>query len=83
MFTYYYYTWKKFTEELNDSKGRIKKNILKISKNVRNPPENVPKSSVYLRQPSLIFRNLLKSSSNLRQSSVVVGSLRVIFGVLR
>ena len=32
---------KKFTEETNDSKGRPKKNLLKISENVRNPPENV------------------------------------------
>ena len=34
---------KKFTEELNDSQGGTKKNTLKISENVRNPSENVPK----------------------------------------
>ena len=54
---------KTITED--DSKGRTKKNTLKIFKNVRNPSENVPKSSVYLRQPSLIlfseiFGNLRK-----------------------
>ena len=38
----------KFTEELNDSKGRTE-NILKISENVLNPSKDVPKSSVYLR----------------------------------
>ena len=32
---------KKVTEELNTSKGRTEKNILKISENVRNASENV------------------------------------------
>ena len=74
---------KKFTEELNDSRGRPEKNILKISENVHNPSENVRKSSVYLRQPLLIFGNPRWSSGNLRKSSIVFGSFWVIFGNLR
>ena len=64
---------KKITEELNDSKGQTKNHILKISENVRNPSENVPKSSVSLWQPSLIFGKIRKSLGNLRQSSDVFG----------
>ena len=66
--------------------GLKKENILKISENVRNPSENVPESSVYLRQPSLIFGNLRKSLDDLRQSSVIFRSLGWfldIFGNLR
>ena len=74
---------KKFTKELNYLKGQTKENILKISENVRNPSENVSKSLVYLRQPSLIFGSLWKASDNLWQSSVIFRSLRVIFGNLR
>ena len=70
---------KKFTEELNEPKGWTKQNILKISQNVRNPSGNVPKYSVYLRQPSLIFGNLRKSSGYL----VIFEILRVIFENLR
>ena len=73
----------KFTEEFNDLKGRTKKNILKISENVPNPSEKVEKSSLYLRQPLLIFGNLRKASGKLRQSSVIFGSFWIIFGNLR
>ena len=46
----------KFTGELNDPKyQRPKKNILKISENVRNGSDGVRKSSVHLRLPCLIF----------------------------
>ena len=47
----------------------LKINILKISENVRNPTENVPKSSVNLRQPS--------------RCSVIFARLRVNFGYFR
>ena len=64
-------------------KADLKKSILKICENVCNPSENVRKSSVHLRQPSVIFSNLRKSSGSLRQSSVIFGNARVISGNLR
>ena len=66
----------------------LKKNCLKISKNVRNPSSNVGKSLVNLRQPSIIFGNLRvifanirKSSDDFRKSSVTFENRRVIFGI--
>ena len=68
----------------------LKKNCLKISKNVRNPSNNVGKSLVNLRQPSIIFgnlrvifANLRKSSDDFRKYSVTFENCRVIFGNLR
>ena len=61
---------------------------MKISKNVRNPSNNVGKSLVNLRQPSIIFgnlrvifANLRKSSNDFRKSSVTFENRRVIFGI--
>ena len=55
------------TQELNDPKYRMaEKNLLKISKNVRNPSDNGRKASVHLRKSSVIFGNFRNSSGNRR-----------------